>query len=662
MFPSLHMTPPATISEAADPVVMLETLFQYVPLPAVIVDHDTLAIRAANEPAARYYGYSRSELLARTLRDLIAAPAAANFNLFGPRPQVCRHLTRNGRAVDVEAFWHEMLFDGRRAFLGLMLDVSRHMRTEDALRQSEERFRKLANSVPAFVWTATPEGQVNYVNDPWYAYSGLGREQTAGFGWLDAIHPDDRDRCMTAYREALRNGTSYRIELRNRRGDGQYRWFLMRAEPMRDERGSITGWFGTSVDIDDLKLAQEARARLLAQEQILRHEAETVTRGAQVANRVKDEFLATLSHELRTPLNAILGWTQTLQSGNTRKETLLRGLAQIEQSAQAQAKLIDDLLNVSDIVAGRLRLEVQPMRLIPTIQAAVETLYPAINAKDIRLDTDFDTAADVVAGDPVRLRQIIWNLLSNAVKFTPRFGRISVRLSRIESNAVISVRDTGEGISPEFLPYVFDRFRQADASSRKRHGGLGLGLAIVRHLVEMHGGTAEAHSEGEGRGSIFTIFLPIRAGWDDMPRGPRDGARAVKARRQKLTGLRILAVDDDRNTREMLQEALERAGAEVASADSAREALARMRTFRPDVVVSDIGMPHEDGYDLLRQIRLLPDEEGGNVPAIALTGYAREEDQQATREAGYQAVTPKPVDLDKLLSAIASMAEKHLRP
>jgi CheY-like chemotaxis protein len=359
-------------------------------------------------------------------------------------------------------------------------------------------------------------------------------------------------------------------------------------------------------------------------------------------------------------LNAILGWTQTLQSGSTRKETLLRGLAQIEQSALAQAKLIDDLLNVSDIVAGRLRLEVQPMRLIPTIQAAVETLYPAINAKDIRLETDFDVAADVVLGDPVRLRQIIWNLLSNAVKFTPRFGRISVRLSRIEANAVIAVCDTGEGISPEFLPYVFDRFRQADASSRKRHGGLGLGLAIVRHLAELHGGTAEARSEGEGRGSTFTVCLPMQAGWDAVPRhAPSDGARTVRARRQRLTGLRILTVDDDRNTREMLQEALERAGAEVVSAASAREALATMRTFRPDVLVSDIGMPHEDGYDLLRQIRLLPEKEGGNVPAIALTGYAREEDQEATREAGYQAVTPKPVDLDRLLSAIATMANRH---
>jgi CheY-like chemotaxis protein len=376
----------------------------------------------------------------------------------------------------------------------------------------------------------------------------------------------------------------------------------------------------------------------------------------RIAGHIKDEFLATLSHELRTPLNAILGWTQTLQGGNVQRETLLRALAQIEQSAQAQARLIDDLLNVSDIVAGRLRIEVQPMRLVPTINAAVETLYPAINAKDIRLEKSLDPASDVVSGDPTRMRQIVWNLLSNAVKFTPRGGRVGVRLVTDGSYAEISVTDSGEGISPEFLPYVFDRFRQADASSRKRHGGLGLGLAIVRHLVEMHGGTVEAASAGAGRGATFTVRLPIRAVWVE-PRGVagKDGA-AARARRHSLTGLRILAVDDDRNTREMLQEALERAGARVQSAASAQDALEKLKVFHPDVLVSDIGMPDEDGYDLMRQVRVLPADQGGATPAIALTGYAHEDDRAATRAAGYQAVTAKPVNLDDLLATITSVA------
>lgn len=522
-----------TISEAADAIVMLEQpLFHHVLLPAVIVDPGTLAILDANDTAVRYYGYSRAELLQKTLRDISAPPAPGDVEgapelLSEHQPRSCRQRARGGRTMDVEAYWQEMVFDGRRAVLGLMLDVSQHKQTEHALRR----------------------------------------------------------------------------------------------------------------------------------------EAETMARGAQVAVRVKDEFLATLSHELRTPLNAILGWTQTLQSGSARKETVLRALAQIEQSARAQARLIDDLLNVSDMVAGRLRLDVQPMRLTPTINAALGTLAPAIDAKEILLVTSFDPAADVVSGDPARMRQVIWNLLSNAVKFTPRFGQIRLTLARMDSKAVIAVSDTGEGINPEFLPCVFDRFLQADGSSRKRHGGLGLGLAIVRHLVEMHGGTVEAHSEGEGRGSTFSVYLPMRTAWDEA-RGAdaEDSIRAAgRAREHQLTGLRILTVDDDRNTREMLQEALEHAGAQVLSAESAQDALGKLKNFLPDVLVSDIGMPNEDGYDLLRQVRVLPREQGGATPAIALTGYAGDEDRTATRNAGYQAVTPKPVNLDELLSTIAVVAEQHPR-
>src|SRR5690349_9777886 len=389
-------------------------------------------------------------------------------------------------------------------------------------------------------------------------------------------------------------------------------------------------------------------------------EGEATVDDLRLASRIKDEFLATLSHELRTPLNAILGWTQTLQGGNVRHETLLRALDQIEQSAQAQARLIDDLLNVSDIVAGRMRIEVQPMRLVLTINAAIETLYPAINAKEIRLDKSFDPAADVILGDPGRMQQVVWNLLSNAVKFTPRGGWIAVRLSRNRSSAEISVSDSGEGISLDFLPYVFDRFRQADVSSRKRHGGLGLGLAIVRHLVEMHGGTVDAASNGTGRGATFSVLLPIRAVWDEQRFAQGESSRvAARARRQKLNGLRILAVDDDRNTREMLQEALERAGARVQSASSAHDALRKLKDFRPDVLVSDIGMPEEDGYDFMRKVRVLPADQGGATPAVALTGYAHEDDRAATRAAGYQAVTAKPVNLDDLLATITSVAEQR---
>lgn len=411
---------------------------------------------------------------------------------------------------------------------------------------------------------------------------------------------------------------------------------------------------------------REEHARAQEGEQRLRLEAEAVAFDAHAASRIKDDFLANLSHELRTPLNAILGWTQTLQAGNTKKETVLRGLLQIEQSAQAQANLIDDLLNVSDIIAGRLRLDLRPMCLTPAINASIETLYPAINSKGIRLETQFDLDADVITGDPARVRQFMSNLLSNAVKFTPRHGKIRVALFRAGSHATIAVSDSGRGITPEFLPYVFDRFRQGDASTRKPHGGLGLGLAIARHLVEMHGGTIEAHSEGAGRGSTITVRMPLEAimQYAVSPAshavGRSDSVSAVTPRRS-LAGLRVLTVDDDRNTRDMLEEALANAGAEVYAAASARDALDKLQRFRPDVLVSDIGMPDEDGWDLLQQVRVLPPDRGGATPAIALTGYAREEDRAASRDAGYQAVATKPVNLDELLSTILDVAAQPAR-
>ncbi len=555
----------------------------------------------------------------------------------------------------------EFALDGRvETVLTVAQDITAQRIAEKAVSQGEDRFRHLANSVPAFVWTTTVEGGMNYANVQWYSYTGLTRDQMEGFDWINAIHPDDREPCLAAHRAALKRGYSYRIEVRNRRADGCYRWFLAQAEPMRDAAGVVTGWFVTATDIDDLKKVQEDRARLLAREKALRLEAEALTRAAQDASRAKDEFLATLSHELRTPLNAILGWTQTLQGGTTRKETLLRALVQIEQSAQAQTKLIDDLLNVSDIVAGRLRLDLQRVRLVPVINAAVELLHPAIDAQGLRLHTTFDPDADAICGDPVRVQQIVWNLLSNAVKFTQRGGHIRIELSRDESHAQITIADSGEGISPAFLPYVFDRFRQADASSRKRHGGLGLGLAIARHLAQMHGGTVAADSPGEGQGATFKIRLPLHEagpdGLNHVDTGSDPTSAASRARRQRLDGMRILTVDDDRNTREMLHEALERAGAEVVSAESARDALEKLQRFRPDVVVSDIGMPREDGYDFLRQVRVLAPDKGGTTPAIALTGYARDEDRAATRAAGYQAVTSKPVNLDQLLSTIARVS------
>lgn len=407
------------------------------------------------------------------------------------------------------------------------------------------------------------------------------------------------------------------------------------------------------IDISERKRAQREREQLRARE---RH----AWREAQRANIAKDEFLANLSHELRTPLNAILGWTQVLQREASPDDLLVRALAAVERSARTQAELVDDLLALADIVAGRLRLDVREMTLAGSLRAAVASLRPAIEAKGIRFEARLDDHARVILGDPGRLQQIAWNLLSNAVKFTPPGGCVRLTSSCTASGVEIVVSDTGEGIPSQSLPHVFEDFWQGDGSSRRRHGGLGLGLSIVRHLVELHGGTIVAESQGEGRGATFRVSLPVLHPADNKRalNTPRrtGGATAARVSGARIEGMRILFVDDDANTREMLYEVLRRAGADVEAAGCAAEALEKLQRWLPDVLISDIGMPGEDGYDLLRQIRQLPEELGGGVPAIALTGYARERDRLSASDAGYQAFAAKPVDLDQLFTTITRLA------
>jgi PAS domain S-box-containing protein len=589
-----------------------------------------------------------------------------------------RGLKQKGVMTHVGSFLKSVMFHGRRALKSWLRDrashqhglgeaaLAAHQRADTAADHAgpdaQDRWGQLTNAIPGIAWACGPNGEIRAANDEWLAYVGRTRSEAGALDWHGVIHPEDWSRWQASWTQAQANSTSLSVHLRYRRSEGGYRCFLVQARPIRDDHGRLEGWLGTAQDIEDQKQAQRERTELLAREQAMRLEAEAITRAAQIASRSKDEFLATLSHELRTPLNAILGWTQTLRSGSIRNETLERALAQIQESAAAQAKLIDELLNVSDIVTGRLRLDVQPMRVVPAINAALQTLHPAISAKELALETHFDPEADVIYGDPARVQQVAWNVLSNAVKFTQRGGKISATLRAVDGYAEFSISDNGEGISTEFLPHIFERFRQADSSSRKRHGGLGLGLAIARHLVEMHGGTVAVRSAGEGMGSTFVIRLPLTEVHPEPPatfrRPPAESAHAARRTGLQLEGLRILAVDDDANTREMLQEALESLGAEVQAAASAHEALELLPQFRPDVILSDIGMPREDGYDLMRKLRSLPASKGGTVPAVALTGYAREEDVAASRRAGYQAVTKKPVKLAELAATLLGVTHR----
>lgn len=413
---------------------------------------------------------------------------------------------------------------------------------------------------------------------------------------------------------------------------------------------------GRRYGAEDLALAED-----LARRAALAVDNARLYREAQELNRIKDEFLATLSHELRTPLTAVLGWAKLLGTGQLDAAASSRALDTIQRNARMQQQIIEDILDVSRIITGKLRLEMNPVELVHVIEAAVESVRPAADARAIQLQPLLDTGVGLVMGDAARLQQIIWNLLSNAVKFTPQGGRVEVQLREVDSQAQITVADTGEGIRPEFLPFVFDRFRQADGSTTRVHGGLGLGLAIVRHLVELHGGTVSAASRGEGQGSIFQITLPLSAHRPESEQDVEAELQPATTESQvehlaDLTGLRVLVVDDEADSLEFLSVSLSGCGAEVRTASSVAEALATLSQFRADVLISDIGMPHEDGYTLMRKVRALGSEHGGAIPAAAVTAYARTEDRMRALLAGFQTHIAKPVEPAELAAVVASLA------
>ena len=426
---------------------------------------------------------------------------------------------------------------------------------------------------------------------------------------------------------------------------------------------------GRRYNAEDLALAEDLAGRAA-----LAISNAQLYRDAQESSRLKDEFLATMSHELRTPMTAILGWANLLLKRSLDEVSTEQALETIERNARSQVRLIEDLMDVSRIVTGKLRLDVRPVALDEVIRAAADAVRPAADAKNIRLQVLLDPQAGPVSGDPDRLQQVLWNLLSNALKFTPKGGRIQVRLERINSHVEITVSDTGQGIDAEFLPHVFDRFRQADSSNTRKVGGLGLGLTIVRQLVELHGGTVQAASSGEGQGATFTVSLPItvvhksktvrttdrRAGdpADEDRVHPRVGGHVAFDCPPTLAGLKVLVVDDEIDARELIIAVLKQCEAIVTAVSSVNEALAAIDSMRPDVLISDIGMPDEDGYSLIKKVRALPPQSGGRIPAVALTAYARAEDRIKALAWGFQMHAPKPIDPVELATIVASLAER----
>jgi PAS domain S-box-containing protein len=446
--------------------------------------------------------------------------------------------------------------------------------------------------------------------------------------------------------------------------DGSFIDISLTVSPIKDAQGTIIGASKIARDISARKQAEEAALRARTEAEKAAADNERLYRQAQEASQLKEEFLATVSHELRNPLNAILGWSRMLRSGQVPEDEVGKALETIERNARAQAQLIDDLLDVSRIITGKLRMDVRPADPNLFIEAAIDAVKPAAEAKGVRLQKIMDTSAVSVPGDPIRLQQVVWNLLSNAIKFTSRGGRVQVRLERVNSHVEIVVSDTGEGIAREFLPHVFDRFRQADQRTTRMHGGMGLGLAIVKNLVELHGGSVRAASPGNGEGATFTVRLPVVPVYQVEPEGGRvhPSARDLLPPPEdadRLDGIAILVVDDEPDTRELLKAGLEKCGAQVMVAASAAEVFGAIDVQIPDVLISDIGMPDEDGYDLIRKLRLLPDEKGGKMPAIALTAYARVEDRLRALRSGFQMHVPKPVEFAELVAVVDSLVKRR---
>ncbi|MBI3654765.1 MAG: PAS domain S-box protein [Acidobacteria bacterium] len=633
-------------------------------LPTLVFDPLTETILAVNEALINCFGYTRSELHAMKVQQLFATAEAASWvNYLSRIPQSENALQwqlqkRDGSLIDGEAIWQEIRWQEAPALLCFLRDITERKCLEAALRERERHFRLLAESAPVMVWASGTDKLCIFFNRHWLEFTGRTLEQEIGNGWAEGVHPDDLKRCLEIYSTFFEAREPFSMDYRLRRYDGEYRWVLDKGVPRFSEAGVFEGYIGSCMDITDRKQVEGEREYLLNREQRARAEAET-------ANRAKDAFLAVVSHELRAPLNAMLGWSRILQYKQVDEATQAMALETIERSARMQAQIIEDLLDTTRIISGKLRIEVQPVNLAPVIQAAVDTMRPAADAKGIEICVSLYAETDMITGDAERLQQVVWNLVSNAIKFTPSGGRVEVLLQRVDPAMQLVVKDNGQGIKPEMMPYVFDRFYQIDRSNTRRQSGLGLGLSLVRHLVELHGGTITVESAGENQGASFTVNLPVRAVRSAAVPEATPSTRSQPAMDfdMNLDGLWVLAVDDEADARELLTTLLKQYGAKVTAVGSANDAFKVIAESeagkRPDILVSDIGMPEEDGYTLIRRVRQLAPKSGGRIPAVALTAYGRASDRVKALTAGFQSHVPKPVDLAELIAVIASLTTRE---
>jgi len=627
-------------------------LFESNPQAMWVYDLENRRFLAVNNAAIQRYGYSRAEFLSMTIEDVrppqdvqVLRKYLENTNPHFNQAGEWRHQTKDGTIITVEITSNRLDFEGRRAVFVLANDITERKTAEKALRDSEDRYRDLVDNSHELICTHDLDGRVISVN-PWASkVLGYPQESLLGMNIRDGLLPEYRDDFDKYLEKVITEGSAKGV-MKVRTASGEVRmWEYYNTLRTQGVETPIVRGMAHDATERRQALEREKEARIEAEE----------------ANRVKDEFLSTLSHELRTPLTAIMGWSNLLLHGEVDETRQQQAIETIARNANSQCQLIDDLLEVSRIITGKLRLDFVGCELQPVIQAAAESLRPTADAKGVKLYVTLAQNLGMVMGDRERLQQIVWNLISNAVKFTSAGGEVNVRLSRINSHLEIAVSDTGAGVHPDFLPHVFDRFRQADGSTTRTHGGLGLGLAIVRHLVELHGGVAVADSAGVGKGATFTVRFPLMLPVEPQVHVDVDKNRRLAVPEQPsvvLDGLRVLIVDDEEDARELVSVMLTKSGAAMKCASSSSEAMEIIESWRPDVLIADIGMPVEDGYGLIKRVRALPCESGGQTPALALTAYARTEDRVRALSAGYQVHLSKPVDRVELAAVDASQAER----
>jgi PAS domain S-box-containing protein len=629
----------------------------------------------------RFVNRAAAELSGRSSEELVGCGVSEVFPHVGDLPAL-RELRRamdDGVPGRMETWyppherWYETnLYPADEGVMIIVRDVTERRRAEEALRESERRLRAIFEQSIAGIAQTDLEGRFLHVNERYCEIVGRSAADLSGRSLRDVTHPDDLPRHAALFQGLLEPGQDFVAEERYVRPNGAVVWVRKHLSAVRDGEGNPRFCFAIVEEITERKQAEAQKDEALFRERAARAEAES-------ANRSKDDFLAVVSHELRTPLTAIMGWLRLMRLDAVDASSSSRALETVERNASILVRLVEDLLDASRIVSGKMKLDVRATPLSDAVRAALDVVRPAAEAKRIRITARLSPATDLVLGDPARLQQVVWNLLSNAVKFTPAGGSVDVASGRRNGSLAISVSDSGPGIAPEMLPRIFERFRQEESAQDRRHPGLGLGLAIVRHVVEMHGGTVRAESEGKGSGARFTVSLPPYAGdWRRHPDEPAARAEAapeamdpkslpttkdpattdrfpLERDAPSLTGTRVLLVEDEEDTRAVITRILAWGGADVYACASAREARARLLTQPPDVLVSDIGMPEESGYSLIESVRASERATGHHTPAIALTAYAHESHRRRALASGYDAHVAKPVEPVELVRAVAAV-------